>query len=173
MIEISDVRGADGVVDVAALRRVYGRFPTGVMAVAALEDGEPIGIAASSFNTVSMDPPLVVVSIQKNSATWPKIAASERIGLSIVSEHQETLTRQLAARGLDDRFVGAEWEATGHGAVLVDGAAAWLECSVYSVTEAGDHDLVLLKVLRQGTNSQELPLIFHDSAFHGIALKEE
>jgi len=153
--------------DPRALRGVYGRFPTGVMAVAAIHEGRPAGFAASSFNTVSMSPPLVVVSIQATSTTWPLVSASTRIGLSVMAEDQLALCKQLARQG--DRFAGADWSATDHGAVLIEGAAAWLDCTLESLVTVGDHDMSILHVRRFATNGDKEPLVFHDSAFRGLA----
>jgi flavin reductase (DIM6/NTAB) family NADH-FMN oxidoreductase RutF len=153
--------------DIAGLRGVYGRFPTGVMAVAALSDREPIGLTVSSFNTVSMVPPLVVISIQAGSATWPLIEASPRLGLSVMATDQLALSKQLA--GKSDRFAGVAWSATQHGAVLIEGAAAWLECNVEKVVTVGDHDMAILHVQRFAANGDKAPLVFHDSNYHGLA----
>jgi flavin reductase (DIM6/NTAB) family NADH-FMN oxidoreductase RutF len=168
MIELRDAGQHPGRTDTDALRRVYGRFPTGVMAVCAMRDGDPVGFAASSFVVVSAEPPLVAVCVQRGSTTWPLISASPSIGLSVLSAGQDRLCRQLAARGGFDRFIGAGWSATTHGAVLIEGAAAWLECSIYNVSPAGDHKLALMKVRRHGVNDDAAPLVFHASGFRRL-----
>lgn len=150
------------------LRGVYGRFPTGVMAICAMHEDDPVGFAASSFNTVSMSPPLVAVSVQRGSGTWPLLAASPRIGLSVLADDQLALCTQLSKRTFD-RFVGAEWSATADGAVLVEGAAAWLECSLDEAIPVGDHEMAILRVRRFACNGDKRPLVFHDSRFHGLA----
>lgn len=154
--------------DARGLRGVYARFPTGVMAICAMYAGEPVGFVASSFNTVSMAPPLVVVSIQQGSSTWPLLAASPRIGLSVLADDQQGLCTQLAARTFD-RFVGAEWSTTREGAVLVEGAAAWLECTLDDVIPVGDHDMAILRVRRFDSFRDKRPLVFHDGGFHGLS----
>ena len=154
--------------DTQALRGVYARFPTGVMAVCALRDGDPIGFAASSFNTISLDPPLVVVSVQSGSQTWPRLAESPRIGLSVLASDQGELCRRLAGRPFD-RFVGAPWVATEEGAVLVEGAAAWLECDIAKEVTVGDHEMAILRVRRMATNGEKHPLVFSDGQFHQLA----
>src|SRR5258708_28096524 len=72
------------------LRRVLATFPTGVAAVAAIIDGEPAGLAASSFVSVSLDPPLVSVCIGHSSTTWPVLRTADRLGISVLGAHQET-----------------------------------------------------------------------------------
>jgi flavin reductase (DIM6/NTAB) family NADH-FMN oxidoreductase RutF len=151
-----------------ALRGVYGQFPTGVMAMCAMHDGDPVGFAVSSFNTVSAQPPLVAVCVQQGSSTWPLLAVSPRIGLSVLAQGQESLCRQLAARGAFDRFTGAGWSATRNGAVLIADAAAWLECNIHAVMPLGDHELVVLRVRRHRANDGVAPLVFHASGFRGL-----
>lgn len=166
VIELDDAAAsADG--DSQALRGVYGQFPTGVMAVGAMHDGDPVGFAVSSFNTVSAQPPLVAVCVQRTSSTWPLIAASPRIGLSVLAQAQESLCRNLAAQRFD-RFSGAGWSATRNGAVLIADAAAWLECNIHAVMPVGDHELVILRVRRHRANEGVAPLVFHASGFRGL-----
>jgi flavin reductase (DIM6/NTAB) family NADH-FMN oxidoreductase RutF len=170
MIELDDAGLPDGETDVATLRRVYGRFPTGVMAVCAMHQGEPVGFAVSSFNTVSAQPPLVSICVQQGSSTWPLLAGSPRLGLSVLAAGQQKLCRQLANRNQFDRFTGAAWSATQNGAVLLEEAAAWLECSRQDVITIGDHDLVVLRVLRHRANPGVAPLVFHASQLHSLAV---
>lgn len=168
-IELEPAAGADGTVDNQRLRRVYGRFPTGVTALCALEDGTPVGLAASSFNTVSADPPLVSVALQSGSTTWPKLVASPRIGISVFADDQGPLARQMAGHG--DRFAGTATTSSEAGAVFVDGAAAWYEVVIEAVHTIGDHDVAILRVERHGADAAKKPLIFGDSRFQrGVEL---
>ncbi|HEX4790781.1 MAG TPA: flavin reductase family protein [Actinospica sp.] len=152
----------------AALRRVLGAFPTGVTALAALVDGEPVGLAANSFTSVSLDPPLVSVCVATTSQTWPRLRRAARIGVSVLSHRQEEASRRLAARGVD-RFAGLSWQPTEDGAVLLAEASAWFDCSVEREIRAGDHDIVLLAVHALGADPQTPPLVFHGSGYHRLA----
>lgn len=155
-------------IDQSTLRQAFGRFPTGVAAVCALADGEPIGMAASSFTSVSLDPPLVLLCVAHTSTTWPRLATREHLGLSVLGEGHEDAGRALAAKGVD-RFAGIEWEATPAGAVLVHGASAWFECVVHDVVRGGDHDVVLLRVDALRVFPEVPPLVFHASQFRRLA----
>ncbi|MPY47435.1 flavin reductase family protein [Streptomyces acidicola] len=155
--------------DPAELRAAYGTFPTGVTAVCALRDGAPVGFAASTFVPVSLDPPLVSVCVQHTSTTWPLLADRERIGLSVLADTQGTACRQLASKS-GDRFAGVSVTTTGDGAVLLDEAAAWLDCSIHQILPAGDHDLVLLKVEAMRVYPGVPPLVFHASGFRSLAV---
>jgi flavin reductase (DIM6/NTAB) family NADH-FMN oxidoreductase RutF len=151
----------------ARLRQVFGAFPTGVTAIAALVDGVPVGLAASSFTPVSLDPPLVSVCLAHTSSTWPLLRAVGRLGISVLGDHQERLCRQLSAPTAD-RFAGTAWRATDRGGVLVEGASAWLECSIEQQVPAGDHDIVLLRVHDLAADPQVAPLVFHGSGFRQL-----
>ena len=77
------------VLDPQRLRHVFGAFPSGVAAVAALVGGVPVGIAASSFTSVSLDPPLVSLCVAHTSTTWPLLRGADRLGVSILGEAQD------------------------------------------------------------------------------------
>jgi flavin reductase (DIM6/NTAB) family NADH-FMN oxidoreductase RutF len=154
------------VVDAARLRRVFGVFPTGVAALAALVDGVPVGMAASSFTSVSLDPPLVSVCIAQTSTTWPVLSRAPRVGVSILSWTQVRHGRQLAAKHAD-RFAELEWRGTADGAVVLQGSAGWLDTSVEQQVRAGDHDIVVLRVHDLDAIGTE-PLVFHASRFRTL-----
>ena len=151
----------------ADLRRVFGAFPTGVTAVAALADGGPLGIAASSFTSVSLDPPIVSVCTSHSSTTWPRLRRVPRVGISVLGAHQEDACRRLGGGGLD-RFETLRWRATADGAVFMEGASAWLECSVFREVAVGDHDIVLLLVHELDADPAVAPLVFHGSRFRRL-----
>jgi flavin reductase (DIM6/NTAB) family NADH-FMN oxidoreductase RutF len=146
------------------LRRVFGAFPTGVTAVAAIVDGVPVGLAANSFTSVSLDPPMVSVCLAHTSSTWPVLRRAARLGVSVLGAHQEWLSRQLSARGVD-RFAGARWRTVADGGVLFDGSSAWLDCSIVREIPAGDHDIVLLRVHALDADPDVPPLVFHASGY--------
>ncbi len=155
------------VLDPHRLRRVFGVFPSGVAAVAAIVDGAPAGLAVSSFTSVSLDPPLVSVCVAHTSSTWPKLRAATRLGVSILSAAQERAGRQLAGRGAD-RFAELDWRTTAAGAVLLDGAGGWLDTSVEQEVRAGDHDIIVLRVHDLDADHDVSPLVFHASHFHRL-----
>jgi flavin reductase (DIM6/NTAB) family NADH-FMN oxidoreductase RutF len=143
----------------ARLRRVFAAFPTGVAALAAVMAGEPAGLAANSFVSVSLDPPLVSECIAHSSTTWPTLRTAGRIGISVLGDHQEAASRQLSAKD-GERFAGLSWHATRDGALLLCEASAWFDCTIEQEIPAGDHDIVLLRVHDLGA-SDVLPLVFH------------
>ncbi|MES9601902.1 flavin reductase [Actinomadura sp. NPDC000929] len=149
------------------LRRVYGAYPTGVAVVAGLVDDRPVGIAASSFVPVSLDPPLVSVCVAHTSTTWPLLRPLPRIGISVLGAHQEHAGRRIGSRA-PDRFAGVDWRATSDGCVLLDDAAAWFDCSIEQQVRSGDHDIVVFRVHDLDAVPGTPPLVFHASVFRRL-----
>jgi flavin reductase (DIM6/NTAB) family NADH-FMN oxidoreductase RutF len=150
------------------LRRVFSAFPTGVTAVAALVDGLPAGLTANSFTSVSLDPPIVSVCVAHTSTTWPTLRTATRLGISVLAAHQERHGRALSERRAD-RFGSLPWRATADGAVLLDGASAWLDCGIEREIGVGDHDLVLLRVHALDADPEVPPLVFHGSRYRRLS----
>jgi flavin reductase (DIM6/NTAB) family NADH-FMN oxidoreductase RutF len=153
--------------DPAELRRVFGTFPSGVTAIAALVNGQPVGLAASSFTSVSLDPALVSVCVAHSSTTWPILGRAARFGVSVLAAEQERACEQLSARD-GDRFSALRWRSTDDGAVLLDDAVAWLDCSIYTVVRAGDHDIVVFRVHDLDADHDVMPLVFHAGRFRRL-----
>lgn len=151
----------------ALLRRAFGCFPSGVTALCVEVDGGPVGMVASSFVSVSMNPPLVSVCVDNNSTTWPRLRDAGWVGVSVLAEFHEGICRQLASRR-DDRFSGIRSHVTTRGALLLADASAWFVCAVEREFAAGDHTIVLLRVASLSTELTRSPLVFHRSAFHAI-----
>lgn len=152
----------------ADLRRLFGRFPTGVTALCAMDQGRPMGMTASAFVAISLDPPLVSVSIKHGSGTWRQLRTRARIGISFLGDSHAATARQLAQK-TGDRFLGLDHEATSDGALFLANATAWLDCSVEREIAVGDHDIVLFRLHRASVAEGIMPLVFHSSAFHTIA----
>lgn len=153
------------------LRGTFGCFPSGVTAVCALVDSVPLGIVASSYTSVSMDPPLVSVCMGSTSSTWPLLRKASSFGINVLAEGQDVLCRQLAAKDVD-RFAGIDFEVSVDGAILLSEAATWLECSIHSEVEAGDHSIVLFEIHEVSREPHKLPLVFHGSQFRQLAQSE-
>ncbi|WP_372924875.1 flavin reductase family protein [Mycolicibacterium hippocampi] len=155
--------------DSAELRRAFGCFPSGVTAVCAVIGGEPVGMAASSFTPVSIDPPLASISVQNSSTTWPRLRDQRRLGLSVLAEDHAAAAISLS-RKAGDRFAGVSWGELANGAVLIDGASAWWDCRVHAEVAAGDHTIVLLEICALGVAADTPPLVFHGSRFRRLAV---
>lgn len=149
------------------LRRVFGTFPSGVVAVTAQIDSTLVGLAASSFTSVSLNPPLVSLSVATTSKTWPTLRRAQRLGITILAGHHAELARQLAGP-VDHRFDGVNVAVTEHGAVMIVDGLAHFETSIHREVEAGDHVIVLLALHSAGHADSTSPLVFHRSGFHRL-----
>lgn len=163
MIEIARLRH-----DPAVLRQAFGCFPSGVTAICVLIDGTPVGLAASSFTSVSVDPPLVSVCIQGSSRTWPMLRDRPRLGLSVLAEGHDAACRSLSSKD-GDRFARVDWDATADDAVYVNGSTLWMDCSVECEIPAGDHVIALFRIHGLRAQPESAPLVFHGSRFRTLA----
>lgn len=154
--------------DQSVLRAAFGQFPSGVVALCAEIDGVPIGMAASSFVAVSMDPPLVAFCVQNTSTTWPKFTAASRIGISVLGELHDGAARTLAAK-TGNRFEGLETTTTDDGAVFIGGASMWLDATVTDEVPAGDHAIILMAINELEIKADVPPIVFHGSKFRRLA----
>lgn len=155
--------------DPVALRQAFACFPSGVTAVCGMVEGRPNGMAASSFTSVSLDPPLASVCVARSSTTWPVLATLPSIGVSVLAEDHASVAGSLAAK-TGDRFAEVGWEAAESGAVFVRGSSLWLECTVHDQLAAGDHDIVLLRITALQTYPDVAPMVFHGSRYRQLAL---
>jgi flavin reductase (DIM6/NTAB) family NADH-FMN oxidoreductase RutF len=153
--------------DTLALREVFGAFPTGVTAVAAEVNGTPTGLAANSFTSVSLSPPMVSLCVAHTSTTWPTLRTAPMLGVSVLGAHHEIAARQLAGPNAH-RFANLPWRRTPRGAVVLEGVSAWLETSVAQQVRAGDHDIIVLQVHDLAVDPAVAPLVFHASRYREL-----
>lgn len=155
-------------VDPGRFKDVMSRFATGVTVVAGMEDGEPVGFTCQSFVSLSVDPPFVAVAPARTSTTWPRIARAGTFCVNVLTDRQVELGRRFAVSG-GDKFAGVEWRpATVTGSPVIEGSLAWVDCEVELVHDAGDHELIMGKVLDLGT-VEGSPLLFFRSTFATVA----
>ena len=154
--------------DPKRLREAFGIFPTGVVAVAAEVDGRLVGLAASSFTSVSLEPALVSFSVANTSKTWPALRTSTRLGLTVLADHQNDVCRQLAGP-VESRFDDLAVTVSEDGAVTLDDGLVRYDCSIHDEVVAGDHTIVLLQLHAVEHADTSLPLVFHRSGFGRLA----
>lgn len=145
--------------DEAKFRQVLGHFPTGVVVVTAVADGEPAGLAIGSFSSVSLDPPLVAFFPGKSSSSWPKIEAAGSFCVNILGEDQEDVCRVFASKGTD-KFATIGWRPGRTGAPIINDVIAWIECTIERVDDAGDHWIVLGRAVDLEIGAAGGPLVF-------------
>jgi flavin reductase (DIM6/NTAB) family NADH-FMN oxidoreductase RutF len=143
-------------IDQALYRQVMGHFPTGVVVVAS---PGPAGTAIGSFQSLSLDPALVLFSITKTSSSWPKIRETGVFCVSVLAEDQEHVSRQFAQSGAD-KFAGLGYSMMPTGSPKIDGCVAWMDCDITTVFDGGDHDIVVGTIREMKVEREVKPLIF-------------
>jgi flavin reductase (DIM6/NTAB) family NADH-FMN oxidoreductase RutF len=154
-------------VDSKAFRQALGQFASGVTVVATLDAaGRPQGLTVSSFCSVSLYPPLVLVCVDNRSETHEGFLASGLFGVSVLGEHQQEVSQRFATLGSDKNTFAFTLGA--NGAPLVPGAIAQLECRLHAAHEAGDHQIYVGEVLSLAV-SPGRPLLYHASGYRRLA----
>ncbi|QNE88923.1 flavin reductase family protein [Corynebacterium incognita] len=155
--------------DPRSLRHTFAAVPTGVALTAGTLDDAPVGLLTNSFATISLDPPLVSISFDLSSTSWPRLRTVKKAGISILSEDNEE-TAALLRRPTAERFDDIDVEGRGGSALFIPGAAAKLEVELEEVIEAGDHHLTLWRVLSHERRPDATPLVFYDSTMAPLAI---
>lgn len=127
------------------LRDAFGTFMTGVTVVTTLSEGRPLGFTANSFSSVSLEPPLLLVSIARSSSNYAIFSTAPGFAINILAEDQRDISNTFA-RPVADRFSAVAWHKGPHGAPILEGVSAWFDCATHQVIEAGDHALLIGRV---------------------------
>ena len=150
--------------DTAALRKALGEFATGVTVVTTLGDaGAPVGLAANSFSSVSLEPPLILWSLALTAPSLTAFRAHPTFAVNILCDQSKHLALNFA-RSAQDKFAGIDWERGFKGSPVLRQAAAVLECKTVDRIAAGDHEIYLGEVLRF-RKAGKPPLLFHGGRF--------
>ncbi|MCF3948834.1 flavin reductase family protein [Acidiphilium sp. AL] len=154
--------------DYCSFRKALSHFATGVAVVTARGPAhEPIGMTMTSFNSVSLDPPLVLFSVDRRALSLPAMVAAQGYAINILSRCQETLSGQFAqARG--EKWANVEVVAGYTEAPLLQGALAHFECEPHAHYDAGDHVIFVIRVIRFSANEREAPLLFFRGKYHSV-----
>ena len=160
--------------DSARFRQVLGHLPTGVVIVTGIDaQAQPVGVTIGSFVSVSLDPPYVGFFIGK-SRSWPDISKGTLFCANVLSDAQTELCWRFAKDPVDgavNRFDGIEWKKSSNGLPILSGILASIECTVESVTPAGDHQFVLGRVTSLNTTDvSNDAMVFYKGKVGGVAL---
>jgi flavin reductase (DIM6/NTAB) family NADH-FMN oxidoreductase RutF/predicted transcriptional regulator len=166
-----------GVDDPRLLRRALGNFATGVTVMTACSpDGQKVGVTANSFNSVSLDPPLILWSIDKRSGSYPVFASASHFAVNILAADQISLSNRFA-RPSDDRFAGVAHTQGASGTPLLEDCAARFVCERHAMHDGGDHWIMLGKVVALDDFGRA-PLLYHQGSYamalpHSLQRKKE
>ncbi|NEA21713.1 flavin reductase [Actinomadura bangladeshensis] len=151
-----------------SFRDVLGRFTTGVVLITARSQDGPAGMAANSFTSVSLDPPLIAVCAAHTSTTWPSIRATGGFAVTILGDADRDVCAAFATPGAD-RFSGRPWDRTPAGHPLLPTGLAWLDCRIDTIHQAGDHELVIARATTWSLAGDADPLVFHSGRYTRLA----
>ena len=150
------------------LRRVMGLFATGVTVITTNDaDGRPYGLTANAVTSVSLDPPLLLICVDRKAETFPHFFDSKLFVLNILAEHQEDVSRRFATTG-GDKFGGLDYRLGRLGTPILGGTLGHIECRIVETHEAGDHVIHLGRV-EHAEWSDGRPLLFFRGRYHQIA----
>ncbi|MBO2458773.1 flavin reductase family protein [Actinomadura violacea] len=132
--------------DPLEFRRAMAEFATGVTVVTAIDGDEPVGFACQSFASVSLEPPLILFCADRRGRSWPRIRSAGRFCVNVLGEDQADLCARFgSSRGL--KYEGLEWDLSPHGTPQLRDVLLNVHAEVHAVHEAGDHDVVIGRVL--------------------------
>ncbi len=148
-----------------------GHFATGVTVITTRDKaGMPFGLTANAFASLSLDPPLVLICIDKTVQCYPCFEESKVFAVSILSEEQEDLSCRFATKGIQ-KFTGIEWRTSERGLALLDGSIASIECRIVQSYEGGDHTIYVGEIVGADI-SGDRPLIFFKGKYQRLARSE-
>ena len=154
-------------IDEHAMRHALGRFATGVTIVTTVApDGLPVGLTVNSFNSLSLDPPLVLWSLRRTSPSLDAFRAAPRFAVNVLAESQLDLSRAFASK-MAHKFTGGPWDLADGGLPVLQGAAACFVCRTASHQLAGDHVLFIGEVQRL-SDSHQAPLLFQGGRYRTL-----
>jgi len=153
-----------------ALREAMRAWPSGVAIVTAVHKGETHGMTVSSFTSISVDPPLVVVSMQTNSHTHDLVWRSRAFAVTILGADQQELSERFAGRIPEgkDRLAGVDTETLTTGAPLIKGGLSWFDCRVTQTIPVGTNTLFLAEVVAAQNHRNGGPLVYYDRSYRHL-----
>lgn len=151
--------------DALVFRQVMRTFPTGVTVVTTVGDGgRPLGLTVNAFTSVSLDPPLVLVCLDRDSASHDKVIAARAFIVNILASDQGALAVRFANDPSAGRFDGVQWRPNPGGTPILEGVAAWLSCTLEDVHAGGDHSILVARV-DDGAVGEGEALAFYDGSY--------
>lgn len=154
--------------DGRALRHALGQFATGVAIVTAFDaDQQPLGITISSFNSVSLEPPLILFSVHRDATRLRALAECRGFVVNVLSRHQTELSNRFA-RAADNRWDDLRYEVGHVGAPCLAGVLTRFECTPYAQHDGGDHVIIVGRIVAMADPVMEAPLVFFRGKYHDI-----
>lgn len=158
------------ILDPEQLRQAMRAWSSGVTIVTASHAGEQHGMTVSSFTSVALEPPLIIISLQTNSRTHDLIAQANTFAVTVLADGQQEVSDLFAGRfsDVEDRLAGIETETLVTGVPFIKGGLAYLDCRVSQAIAAGTNTLFLAEVVAARGNGAGKPLVYHDRKYHKL-----
>jgi 3-hydroxy-9,10-secoandrosta-1,3,5(10)-triene-9,17-dione monooxygenase reductase component len=156
-----------GQLPVEKYKSVLGTFCSGITIIGALVGDEPVGLTCQSFFAVSLDPPLVGFSVARSSTSFPRIRNASTLTINILGEDQDGLSRAFSRSGAD-KWRDVMWERSAHGTPRISACLAWIHCGISAEYDAGDHIIILARVLDLESNDSGGPLLYFKGEYASI-----
>ncbi len=151
--------------DDRAFRNAMGNFCTGIVIATGMDENVPVGFAAQSFVSLSLDPPLVALCPGKSSSSWPKIRAGGNFCINILRREQKPVCDIMAQSG-GDKFASIDWRAGKTGAPIIADVLGYVDCTLEAEHEAGDHTIAIGRVQDfQILDESAAPLLFYKGTY--------
>jgi flavin reductase (DIM6/NTAB) family NADH-FMN oxidoreductase RutF len=155
------------VIDPSELRRVMGHFATGVTIITTKDSsGTPFGLTANAFLSLSLDPPLVLISVDKGAQCYSCFVPQNGFTVNFLSENQEEISRRFATKGVD-KFAGLQWRLGENGAAILDGGLGYVECRITQCHDGGDHTIVIGEIVNASATGDR-PLLFFKGRYQKL-----
>jgi flavin reductase (DIM6/NTAB) family NADH-FMN oxidoreductase RutF len=152
-----------------ALRNSFGQFATGVCVVTAFDqDGGPFGLTVNSFSSVSLDPPLILWSLDRGSDTMPAFAAAQAFTVNVLGVDAQALSQRLSRKG-GHALNPEEWTPGATGAPVLAQAIAYFDCTVWGRHDGGDHVILIGQVMAHGRDAGPQPLLYFQGRYRTLA----
>ena len=159
--------------NIGDLRKAFSQFPTGVTVITCTDkNNSPVGVTASSFNSVSMDPPLVLWSVDKGAFSAAIFNDAEHFAVNVLAENQVALSNKFAGRGTD-KFADVNYSKGIGDSLLLAGAIAQFECKTWEVYEGGDHLIIVGEIIKQTVDFSHPPLVFSQGSYAATSTHPE
>jgi flavin reductase (DIM6/NTAB) family NADH-FMN oxidoreductase RutF len=146
-------------------RAAMSQVATPVVVVTAFSQGEPHGTTVGAFTSLSLDPPMISVALDRQSELLAKLRGAERFGVNVLASDQEELATTFSKKG-PDKFASTGWRLDS-GLPRLPGCAVWLVCRTFELLDGGDH-IVVLGTAEHAEVDRRLPLVYHDRAFSTV-----
>src|SRR5262245_32139924 len=148
-------------------RKIMGRFATGVTVVTTSHEGRHGGLTANAVCSLSLDPPLLLVAVDKKAGSHAELLSHRCYAVNILSLDQEEVSQRFARSGPKD-FSGLRWKTAVTGAPILEGSLAWVDCRIVDVLQGGDHDIFVGEIVAGEFDEAKEPLLYYSGKYRRL-----